>query len=243
MVPRDPVWEAARALEPDRYLAALYAPEPGRRTLMALAAFQGEIARIPMTVREPLLAEIKLQWWRDALQMLMQDNATGHPVADALAEGLRSGRLPIGLAAGMIDAAAEPRAISAWSDPQALRSHLHKGHGAAFTLAARALGATYSQDLEAAAQTSGLAYGLARSLANQPHGDGAARAALIARCRTALPGAVSAVSRLDSALLPGFLPLAMVRAYLWQASSQNTDVSALQRWWRLWRAQVSGRLA
>ena len=54
MAALDPVAQAARAQEPDRYLSALYAPEPARSRLVALAAFQAEIARIPASVREPL---------------------------------------------------------------------------------------------------------------------------------------------------------------------------------------------
>ena len=59
---------AARELDYDRYLAALLAPRAARDGLMALAAFHGEIARIPRTVREPGVGDIRLQWWRDALR-------------------------------------------------------------------------------------------------------------------------------------------------------------------------------
>ena len=40
---------------------------PRAMDLLALAAFHGEIARIPQTVREPAVGDIRLQWWRDAL--------------------------------------------------------------------------------------------------------------------------------------------------------------------------------
>ena len=238
MAPHDPVLDTARRLEPDRYLAALYAPEPARTTLLALAAFQGEITRVPLTVREPLLAEIKLQWWRDALAQAARGQATGHPIVDRLAGGLQSGQLPIGLLAGMIDAAAEYRSIATTPDSQVLRTHLHKSHGAAFTLAARALGATHSEALDEATQAAGLAYGLARSITRP-----GANSDTAARCRAALAEATTAAARLDSALTPGFLPLAMVSAYLKVASRATGEVSPLQRWWRLWRAQRTGRLA
>ena len=39
---------AARELDYDRYLTALLAPNRARDGLMALAAFHGEIARIPL---------------------------------------------------------------------------------------------------------------------------------------------------------------------------------------------------
>lgn len=50
-----------------RYLASLFAPALARPALLALAAFDVETARIPHLVREPMAGEIRLQWWRDAL--------------------------------------------------------------------------------------------------------------------------------------------------------------------------------
>ncbi|MEE8515860.1 MAG: squalene/phytoene synthase family protein [Alphaproteobacteria bacterium] len=56
-----------RRLDRDRFLCALFAPADARRGLMALYAFNLELARIPETVSEPLLGHMRLQWWRDAL--------------------------------------------------------------------------------------------------------------------------------------------------------------------------------
>ena len=237
----DPVAAAARAQEPDRYLAALYAPEPGRRRLIALAAFQGEITRIPTLVREPLLAEIRLQWWRDAVLAVSQGDVTGNPLADSLSESFAAKTLPIGLLLGMIDAASVSLATPDVNDPQALRMHLNKSHGAAFSLAARALGAAHSSALETAAREAGLAYGLARLAADA---FAERREQQMAEARIALAAAAITVAGLDTALLPGFLPLAMVEPYLAQAHETrgNQNSSALRRWWRLWRAQVTGRL-
>lgn len=236
----DSVSDTARTYEPDRYLSALYAPEPARARLIALAGFQAEITRIPLTVREPLLVDIRLQWWRDALDAVRAGAATGHPVADALAKPVQSGVLPQGLLIGMIDAVGDQPSLSTWPDPQELRAHCAKLHGAAFALAARALGATHTGGLEAAVRPAGLAYGFARLLAQPNLVVASQRDAVAVRCLAAYTEAVAAVMRLDSALLPGFLPLAVVPAYM--TVTPGKDVSALTRWWRLWRAQISGRL-
>ena len=236
----DPVWDSARTYEPDRYLAALYAPDPARSRLMALAAFQGEITRIPATVREPLLAEIRLQWWRDALDHLRAGELTGHPAADRLGPDIVSGLLPLGLLSGMIDEAGERDPALLFTDAQVLRSHLNKSHGAAFALASRALGACHSDMLETATVRAGFVYGLARLLVEGRVPGTEQRDGLAAQCRRALPEAAAAVARLDSALLPGFLPLAMANSYLHQA---GPGMSPLKRWWRLWVAQMRGRVA
>src|SRR5207244_2038693 len=62
------VEDAARANAFDRYLAARLAPRAARRDLIALAAFVGDTARIAATASEPLIGEIRLQWWRDVLE-------------------------------------------------------------------------------------------------------------------------------------------------------------------------------
>ncbi len=67
-----------RRLDHDRFLCALFAPADARRGLMALYAFNLELARIPETVSEPILGHMRLQWWRDALAA----HYGGKPVPD-----------------------------------------------------------------------------------------------------------------------------------------------------------------
>jgi len=98
------VREAARRSEPDRYLAALLAPRAARADLIALAAFVGEVARIPLTGSEPMIGEIRLQWWRDALVNLLGGTATGSPIADTVGAAIRSRGLPEALFMSIIDA-------------------------------------------------------------------------------------------------------------------------------------------
>ena len=53
--------------DPDRWLATLFLPEAARAPVHALLAFNGEIAKIRDLVSEPMLGEIRYQWWRDAM--------------------------------------------------------------------------------------------------------------------------------------------------------------------------------
>ena len=50
-----------RAADPDRYLSMLYAPQDRRADLLALYAFNAEIAGIRDRVSEPMPGEIRLQ--------------------------------------------------------------------------------------------------------------------------------------------------------------------------------------
>ncbi|MFN3656225.1 MAG: phytoene/squalene synthase family protein [Pseudolabrys sp.] len=73
-----------RSADRDRYLAALFAPAEHRDALLALYAFAIEIARVADLVREPMAGEIRLQWWREAIEGKREGEAAAHPVAAAL---------------------------------------------------------------------------------------------------------------------------------------------------------------
>lgn len=70
----------------DRFLCAMFAPPQHREALFSLYAFNLEIARIRETVSEPLIGQMRLQWWRDAIVSINEDKPPHHPVAEALAD-------------------------------------------------------------------------------------------------------------------------------------------------------------
>jgi phytoene synthase len=77
-----------RETDRDRYLATLFAPAEHRDALMALYAFNVEIARVREVAREPMPGEIRLQWWREVLSGERGGEAAAHPVATALLAAL-----------------------------------------------------------------------------------------------------------------------------------------------------------
>ena len=165
----DAVVASARAGEPDRYLAALLAPPAARSGLLALAAFAGEIARVPyIASSEPAIGEIRLQWWRDALQPADEAARTGNPIADALRAAARSHALPRALLLDIIEARSLDVAGEAMADDAALHSQLWKSEGALFALAGRILAPDAEVAVDAAAAASGHAYGLTRLLLDLP---------------------------------------------------------------------------
>ena len=74
--------------DPDRRLAALFAPPQVRGRLFALYAFYQEIARIPDAVSEPMIGEMRLQWAREAVEDLYADppRVRRHDIYEALSE-------------------------------------------------------------------------------------------------------------------------------------------------------------
>jgi phytoene synthase len=102
----------------DRYLSVLFAPEDKRPALFALYAFNIEIARVRDLIHEPMPGEIRLQWWRDAIQG--NTPAAGNPVAEMLIAAIRDYRLPPVAFDNFIDA----RLFDLYNDPMPSRTDL-----------------------------------------------------------------------------------------------------------------------
>ena len=179
VVAADVVRGSARAFERDRYLSALLGPAASRDGLIAVAAFAGEIGRIPTLVEEPVMGEVRLQWWRDALATTGGDHGTlsGHPVADALAAAQRRHRLPLASIEAVIDAQfarLEDRPFATLDD---LTDHMAVLEGGLFELAWRILGG--EGDAPDVLARVGSAYGVARAIVEAP--------AVLAQGRMLLP--------------------------------------------------------
>lgn len=61
-----------RRVDEDRWLAARFAPPRVRERLIAICAVNYEIARTAETVREAALGAIRLEWWREGLEEIVE---------------------------------------------------------------------------------------------------------------------------------------------------------------------------
>jgi phytoene/squalene synthetase len=67
-----------------RFLCCLFAPEEHRDALLALYNFNLEIARVRLTVSDPVVGQLRLKWWYDAAERLGSGTAPNHPVVQAM---------------------------------------------------------------------------------------------------------------------------------------------------------------
>lgn len=95
--PDDYCAERVRRFDRDRFLAALFSPADRRADLLALYAFNLEIAGVRETVSEPLLGHIRIQWWLDALDGIYRGDPPAHQVAAPLSRAARRHDLRRGL--------------------------------------------------------------------------------------------------------------------------------------------------
>jgi len=89
-----PPLEFVRRHDHDRFLVSLLAPADRRADLWALLAFNLEIARVREAVSQPIIGQIRLQWWRDALDEIYTGKLVRrHEVVDPLAAAIAKYRL------------------------------------------------------------------------------------------------------------------------------------------------------
>lgn len=75
-----------RSRDRERWLSILWAPAAARPALVALHAYDLEQQRIVAEAKEPLLAEIKLAWWREQLDAIGRGGVPqAQPILRALA--------------------------------------------------------------------------------------------------------------------------------------------------------------
>ncbi|RRI02387.1 phytoene/squalene synthase family protein [Mesorhizobium tamadayense] len=236
--------DAVRAADHDRYLCTLYAPADKRDALLALYAFNAEIASVRDRIHEPLPGEVRLQWWRDVIAA-EGDAETGHPTADALRAAIAANHLPKAAFENMLEA----RIFDLYDDPMPSRTDLEGYCGetaaALIQLAAMVLDAAAAPRFAELAGRAGCAQAITGLLLLLPlhrrrgqcympadilaaagttpeefvKGDGGpgperAVTAMTALAREHLGAFEKGARGLPASLRPAFLPLALTRAYL-----------------------------
>lgn len=157
-----------READPDRYHATLFAPAGARPHLFALYAFSHEVARARDAASTPLTAEIRLQWWRDAIDGEARGDVQANPVAAALEDAILRRGLPRKPLTDLIDA----RLFDLYDDPMPSTANLEGYCGetssALMRLAAIVLADGGEPGGAGAAGHAGVAYALAGLLRALP---------------------------------------------------------------------------
>lgn len=109
-----PAGEIVRRLDPPLFLAALFAPEPARERLLVLAAYDIELSRAARRAagseEGPLLARMRLQFWRDRLAEVERATQDPEPPAGIAAHEV-AGPLHALMAGPLATAHAEAEAL------------------------------------------------------------------------------------------------------------------------------------
>jgi phytoene synthase len=143
--------EQVRRFDRDRYLTTLFAPAARRADLLALYAFNVEVARIRELVREPLMGHVRLQWWRDAIAEIYAGSERRHQVVQALAPAVRRHGLSRAHFDRLLDAREQDMSTEPPADLPALVAYAHSTAGSLGLLAVELLGGSAAPPPRAAA--------------------------------------------------------------------------------------------
>ncbi|HET6971980.1 MAG TPA: squalene/phytoene synthase family protein [Phenylobacterium sp.] len=104
--PQEDLDALVRRVDPDRWLSSRFIDDPARRAdAVAIYAYDHELARAPRVASNPLLGEIRLTWWREALDEAYEGrHVRHHPTAQALAAVIARRDLPREPLEALIDA-------------------------------------------------------------------------------------------------------------------------------------------
>ena len=133
-----PLIARLRVADPDRLAMAMLAPDGARGRLVTLYALNDELARTALSAREPLMAEMRVQWWIDRLAGLAEAPPPPHELLTPLyaAWGPQAADFAALAEARRRDALREPL-----PDAAAVSAYAAATGGAVMAWAAGALGA------------------------------------------------------------------------------------------------------
>ena len=200
--------------DPARFLAAMASPPRARRILFPLYAFNVQVARAPWVTAEPMIAEMRLQWWRDALEEIAGGgHVRRHEVTDALAEVLD----PDGARAldSLVAARRWDVYKDAFEDAAHFADYIEATAGTLMWEAARAMGADAARAADV--MQFGAATGTARFLSAVPALEAAGRIPLVDGTRAGIAALASdALAQASRPRLPNSAAPATVEG--WETS-------------------------
>ena len=159
---------AVKRFDRDRWFCGLFAPQARREDLFAVYAFNVELARVSEKVSEPMLGEIRLQWWREAIEGLYAGSARQHEVVLALKTAIARHDLDRELFDRLINARGTDLVTTPPDDLDALEAYARETSAPLMRLGLQILGLR-DRLAEDAADAGGTAYALSGLLRATPH--------------------------------------------------------------------------
>lgn len=133
--------ELVRRGDEDRFLSAMTARPQDRAALFTLYAFNLEISRAPWVTEEAMIAEMRLQFWRDVVEEAGGGKTGAHEVAAPLMALIRDKALETDQLDQMITARQWDIYRDPFEDQAHFDRHIDATSGHLMWAAARALGA------------------------------------------------------------------------------------------------------
>lgn len=246
-----------RRYDRDRYLLSLFVPMARRGVVQTLYAFNSEIARVREHVTNPVLGQMRLQWWREGIDAAYRDGAVArHEVLTPLAEAIRRFGFSHPHFEQLIAAREEDLSPEPPATLEALEAYAERSSAPLQLLVLEALSAV-SPTANEAAREAAIAYALAGLLRAAPFlarsGRHAVPLSLIeetervaARAQVHLEAARALRGKVPPSAIPSLLPAVLAAADLARLRRAGFDSSApalaQPDLWRAWRLAAASWL-
>lgn len=159
----EPTLEQLKSVDPDRLRAAVFADKAGRERLQLLYAFHYELAKVPELVSEPMIGQIRYQWWRDAVAEIYEGKPVRkHEIATPLAKMLLDHDVPRFWVDRLIDGRERDLDPRPFADLDEAKNYCRETSGLLMQIAVKLLGSDPDEAVLAAGESWGLT-GLARA--------------------------------------------------------------------------------
>jgi phytoene synthase len=208
--------DEARRHDWDRFICTLFAPGGAREPLFSLIAFNSELARTRDVVSQPLLGQIRLQWWRDALaaiygEMPPSAATATHPILVPLGKAIAEYRLERSLFDAMIDARSDELDEGGLTGAVDVLDYLLSSAGnlARLEIAILADGNAPNTDTIMAAEHANVALGLVELVRMKR-----IAAEDLGEARSHIQTARKLATNVDNRYLPALLPATLAESYL-----------------------------
>lgn len=159
----DPTLQQLKSVDPDRLRSAVFTDKDGRESLQLLYAFHYELAKVPELVSEPMIGNIRYQWWRDAVAEIYEGRPVRkHEIATPLAKILIENDVPRFWVDRLIDGRERDLDSRPFATLEEAKDYCRQTSGVLMQIAVKLLGAEPDSAVLEAGEAWGLT-GLARA--------------------------------------------------------------------------------
>lgn len=247
----DDVMSRLKEADPDRVRGAMFADEAVRSRLLLLYAFHLELAKVPELVSEPMIGQIRYQWWRDAIAEIYEtESVRKHEITTPLRALLLEYDIPRFWVDQLIDGRErdiDPRPFKGLTEAQ---DYCANTSGVLMKIALKLCDVEASQEEEAAGIAWGLT-GLARAYGyyHETILSEVSFKRLIERAEKKHKIAREASAELDVKAFPAIAYAALIPQYISKLShtkhepvTMQVSYGPLSKKWHLLKASLTGKI-
>lgn len=247
----DDVISRLKVADPDRVRAAMFAQESVRERLLLLYAFHLELAKIPELVSEPMIGQIRYQWWRDAIAEIYEgESVRKHEITTPLSHLLLKYEIPRYWVDQLIDGRERDIDPRPFQDLTEVQDYCANTSGVLMKIAVKLCGKDPADFIEAAGTAWGLT-GLARAYCyyHQTMLADISFNRLCVSAKNKYENAKSGADAIDVTAFPAIAYTALVPSFITKLTKSNHDpitmsvsYGPLSKQLRLLRAVMTGKI-